>query len=81
MRYTEARLSRISAELLVDLEKETVNFIDNFDGTLQNGGLAASYCPNLLLNGASGIAVGMATNIHRTICERFVTPSPFDRSL
>jgi len=73
MRYTEARLSRISAELLVDLEKETVNFIDNFDGTLQEPAVLPAKLPNLLLNGASGIAVGMATNIPphnlREICD------------
>ena len=73
MRYTEARLSRISGEVLVDLEKDTVDFIDNFDGTLQEPAVLPAKLPNLLLNGASGIAVGMATNIPphnlREICD------------
>ncbi len=63
MRYTEARLSRISEELLADLEKETVDWTDNFDGTLQEPAVLPAALPNLLLNGATGIAVGMATNI------------------
>lgn len=63
MRYTEARLSPMAEELLVDIEKETVDFIDNFDGTLQEPVSMPARLPNLLLNGASGIAVGMATNI------------------
>jgi DNA gyrase subunit A len=63
MRYTEARLSRVAEELLADLEKETVDWTDNFDGTLKEPAVLPSALPNLLLNGATGIAVGMATNI------------------
>lgn len=63
MRYTEARLSRVAEELLADLDKDTVNWMDNFDGTLQEPSVLPSALPNLLLNGATGIAVGMATNI------------------
>lgn len=63
MRYTEARLSKISEEMLEDLEKETVEFIPNFDGSLKEPVELPSKFPNLLVNGSSGIAVGMATNI------------------
>ena len=63
MRYTEARLARISEEVLRDLDKNTVDFIPNFDDTLQEPTVMPSYLPNLLINGSSGIAVGMATNI------------------
>ena len=63
MRYTEARLARISEEMLRDLDKNTVDFIPNFDDTLQEPTVMPSYLPNLLINGSSGIAVGMATNI------------------
>ena len=63
MRYTEARLSRIAEELLADLDKDTVGWMDNFDGTLQEPSVLPSALPNLLLNGSAGIAVGMATNI------------------
>jgi DNA gyrase subunit A len=63
MRYTEARLSKMAEELLVDLEKETVDWIDNFDGSLQEPEVLPARLPNLLLNGSSGIAVGMATNV------------------
>ncbi|MCX6709803.1 MAG: DNA gyrase subunit A [Candidatus Woesearchaeota archaeon] len=63
MRYTEARLSKISEEMLSDLEKDTVDFAPNFDGTLKEPTVLPSKFPNLLLNGSSGIAVGMATNI------------------
>jgi DNA gyrase subunit A len=63
MRYTEARLARISESLLADIEKETVDWTDNFDGSLQEPAVLPSLLPNLLLNGNSGIAVGMATNI------------------
>lgn len=63
MRYTEARLSRIAEEMLRDLDKNTVDFTPNFDDTLQEPVVLPSYIPNLLINGASGIAVGMATNI------------------
>jgi DNA gyrase subunit A len=63
MRYTEARLARIAEEMLRDLDKNTVDFSSNFDDTLQEPTVLPSYLPNLLVNGASGIAVGMATNI------------------
>src|SRR5690606_27703006 len=63
MRYTEARLSPIAMELLRDLDKETVDFVPNFDESLQQPAVLPSRFPNLLVNGASGIAVGMATNI------------------
>jgi DNA gyrase subunit A len=63
MRYTEARLERISDELLADLNKETVDFAFNFDDTLKEPTVLPTKFPNLLVNGASGIAVGMATNM------------------
>ena len=63
MRYTEVRLQKISEEMLLDLDKETVDFGPNFDGTLKEPTVLPSPLPNLLLNGSSGIAVGMATNI------------------
>ena len=63
MRYTEARLARPAEEMLLDIEKNTINFGDNFDGSLQEPEVLPAKLPNLLLNGASGIAVGMATNI------------------
>jgi DNA gyrase subunit A len=63
MRYTEVRLSRAGEQMLVDLNKETVDFNSNFDDTLQEPSVLPSPLPNLLMNGASGIAVGMATNI------------------
>ena len=63
MRYTEARLSAIAEQMLVDLDKDTVDFIPNFDDSLKEPSVLPSLLPNLLLNGSSGIAVGMATNI------------------
>jgi len=63
MRYTEVRLTRVAEEMLRDLEKNTVDFAANFDDTLQEPTVLPSIVPNLLINGASGIAVGMATNI------------------
>lgn len=63
MRYTEVRMSRIAEELMADLDKDTVDWQDNYDGTTQEPKVIPSALPNLLLNGASGIAVGMATNI------------------
>jgi DNA gyrase subunit A len=63
MRYTEARMAVLAEEMLVDIDKDTVNFIDNFDGSLQEPEVLPARLPNMLLNGASGIAVGMATNI------------------
>ncbi len=63
MRYTEARLSRIAGELLVDLDKDTVAWSPNFDNTLKEPQILPAKLPNLLVNGSSGIAVGMATNM------------------
>jgi DNA gyrase subunit A len=63
MRYTEARLANIAEEMLADIDKDTVSFTDNFDGSLQEPVVLPARLPNLLLNGSSGIAVGMATNI------------------
>jgi DNA gyrase subunit A len=63
MRYTEARLDAIAAGMLADIDKDTVDFEDNFDGSLKEPSALPAKLPNLLLNGASGIAVGMATNI------------------
>ncbi|MCQ2085952.1 MAG: DNA gyrase subunit A [archaeon] len=63
MRYTEARLTKLSADLLEDIDKDTVNFTDNFDGSLKEPVVLPSKFPNLLVNGSSGIAVGMATNM------------------
>lgn len=63
MRYTEIRMSKIAHELMADLEKETVDFVDNYDGTEQIPDVMPTKIPNLLVNGSSGIAVGMATNI------------------
>ena len=63
MRYTEARMSKIALELLKDLNKNTVNFIDNYDGSEQEPEVLPCKFPNILVNGAMGIAVGMATNI------------------
>ena len=63
MRYTEARLNPMSEEMLANIDANTVDFIDNFDGSLQEPMVLPSRLPNLLLNGASGIAVGMATNV------------------
>lgn len=63
MRYTEARLKRIAEELLADINKETVNYQPNFDDSLQEPSVLPARIPNLLLNGTSGIAVGMATNM------------------
>jgi len=63
MRYTEARLTAIAAELLADIDKDTVDFVDNYDGTQKQPSVLPAKLPNLLINGSSGIAVGMATNI------------------
>ncbi|MGD9276625.1 MAG: DNA gyrase subunit A [Candidatus Pacearchaeota archaeon] len=63
MRYTEAKLMNISAELIEDIEKETVKFVDNYDGSTKEPELLPGKLPTLMLNGATGIAVGMATNI------------------
>ena len=73
MRYTEVRLARIAMEMLEDIDKETVDFSENFDGSLTEPDILPARLPNLLLNGGSGIAVGMATNIPpqnlREICD------------
>ena len=63
MRYTESRMAKISKLMLQDIEKETVEWIDNFDGSLQEPVVLPAVLPNLLINGSSGIAVGMATNM------------------
>ena len=63
MRYTEARMSKIAVEMLRDINKDTVNFVENYDGTEKEPSVLPARFPNLLVNGASGIAVGMATNI------------------
>ncbi|NLJ81103.1 MAG: DNA gyrase subunit A [Firmicutes bacterium] len=63
MRYTEARLSKLAMEMLRDIDKDTVDFVPNFDETLEQPAVMPSKFPNLLVNGAAGIAVGMATNI------------------
>ena len=63
MRYTEARLTPISAELLADIDKDTVDFVPNYDATQEQPSVLPAKLPNLLVNGSSGIAVGMATNI------------------
>jgi DNA gyrase subunit A len=70
MRYTEARMTEICQEMLRDLEKETVDFIPNYDGTREEPVVLPSTIPNLLMNGSAGIAVGMATNIPpHNLCE------------
>ncbi|MGE0624732.1 MAG: DNA gyrase subunit A [Pseudomonadales bacterium] len=63
MRYTEVRMARMASDLLADLDKETVSFVPNYDGTLSMPEVLPTRVPNLLINGSSGIAVGMATNI------------------
>ena len=73
MRYTEARLTKIAEELLADIEKDTVDFVPNFDSTLKEPLTLPARLPNLLVNGSSGIAVGMATNMPphniREVCD------------
>ena len=63
MRYTEARLTAIAAEMLIDIDRDTVDYIDNYDGSHKEPTVLPARLPNLLVNGSSGIAVGMATNI------------------
>ncbi|MBQ6866676.1 MAG: DNA gyrase subunit A, partial [Clostridia bacterium] len=63
MRYTEARLSKLATEMMADIDKDTVDFVPNFDETLQQPAVLPARFPNLLVNGSGGIAVGMATNI------------------
>src|SRR5512147_1803258 len=62
-RYTEARLTKLAEELLADIDKETVDFVPNFDDTTVEPSVLPTRVPNLLINGSAGIAVGMATNI------------------
>ena len=70
MRYTEVRMSKIAHELLADIDKETVDFIENYDGSESEPSVMPTRLPNLLVNGSSGIAVGMATNIPpHNLCE------------
>ncbi len=73
MRYTEARLTRVAEELLEDIDKQTVDFVPNFDESLQEPEVLPARIPNLLINGSSGIAVGMATNMPphnlREVCD------------
>ncbi len=70
MRYTEARLTKVAEELLEDIDKDTVDFVPNFDESLQEPEVLPARLPNLLLNGSSGIAVGMATNmLPHNLCE------------
>ncbi len=76
MRYTECKLSKIGDEMLDDIQKNTVNFVDNYDGTKQEPQVLPSPVPNLLLNGSLGIAVGMATSIPthnlREVCDALI---------
>ncbi|AGI48511.1 DNA gyrase subunit A [Thermoplasmatales archaeon BRNA1] len=76
MRYTEARLSKMASDLLLDLDKGTVDFIDNFDGSLKEPSILPSKFPNLLVNGSDGIAVGMATKMPphnlREVCDAII---------
>ncbi|WP_318249164.1 DNA gyrase subunit A [Geoglobus acetivorans] len=76
MRYTEARLTKLAEEMLADIDKETVDFIPNFDATLKEPVVLPARLPNLLINGSSGIAVGMATNMPphnlREICDAII---------
>ncbi len=76
MRYTEARMSSLAAEVLEDIDKDTVDFVDNFDGSLREPTVLPSAIPNMLVNGATGIAVGMATSIPphnmREVCDALI---------
>ena len=76
MRYTEARMAQLGDALLTDITKDTVDFVENFDGSLEEPGVLPANLPNLLVNGASGIAVGMSTNIPphnlREVCDALV---------
>lgn len=63
MRYTEIRMTRIASEMLADIDQDTVNFLENYDGTLSEPVVLPAKIPNLLINGSSGIAVGMSTNV------------------
>lgn len=74
-RYTEARLSKIAEEMLTDIDQDTADFIANFDGQTTEPTVLPGRIPNLLINGSSGIAVGMATNIPPTILRKHARPS------
>ena len=78
MRYTEARLAKIAEEMLVDIEKETVDFMPNYDDSRRSRRVLPARLPNLLVNGSSGIAVGMATNIPphnlNEVCDAIALP-------
>ena len=73
MRYTEARLAQVAEQMLLDIDRDTVDFVDNYDGSQREPTVLPARLPNLLVNGASGIAVGMATNIAphnlREVCD------------
>ena len=73
MRYTEVKLAKLSSQILDDLDKETVDFIENYDGSSKEPKILPSKIPNLLLNGASGIAVGMSTNIPPHNCKELIS--------
>ena len=73
MRYTEVKLTKLSSQILEDLEKDTVDFIENYDGSSKEPKVLPSKIPNLLLNGASGIAVGMSTNIPPHNCKELIS--------
>lgn len=76
MRYTEARLSKMASDLLLDLDRDTVDFVDNFDGSLKEPSVLPSKFPNLIVNGSDGIAVGMATKMPphnlREVCDAII---------
>ncbi|MBT8441700.1 MAG: DNA gyrase subunit A, partial [Gammaproteobacteria bacterium] len=70
MRYTEVRMARIAGELLADIDKDTVDFVENYDGSESEPNVLPTRIPNLLVNGSAGIAVGMATNVPpHNLCE------------
>ena len=73
MRYTEARMTKLSEEILLDIEKETVDFTPNYDASIEEPSVLPAKAPNLLINGSSGIAVGMSTNMAphniKEVCE------------
>ena len=73
MRYTEVKLTKLSSQILDDLDKDTVDFVENYDGSSKEPKILPSKIPNLLLNGASGIAVGMSTNIPPHNCKELIS--------